>query len=525
MRDIIGPNPGEFGVLAKPIRPGNENLVQKSNRIKFERETFNASHKLDVNDKIKFDFFTDIDRKAKIKQIDRTVEEIMNQRNFLLFERRKKLKDLLNFEDKMYEQELLSSVVSPLERAAQLREKAKEIKMNKEMEKAAFVQEKLDQKWRSECDELRTFHSKQLQAGMKEEHMRQIEEKVCRNRHKLEEEAIFADLWYQDIQAKKDREDRDAKKALERNMEVAGILKQQMEVLERQKEEEKQIKAENGRLMREKENIDKLEKELLYQKKIEDQAARRRELDLNIKAKLDHEAKRAKEELMFDLKALEDSLISFQNEDIEKAKRKQELMVEQKMYREYLRQQYEEEKRREKELDQIINEEVEKQMQKRLAKWRAEKQARKNLLEKVVRERQQQIIDKIERNMQREQELELEKQEINKIIDFYRHQEELEKLKLREKIRNYGQDLSEQIQYTSLQKRIANDLERQEIDEYHRNELDYQNKLNTTMQSIQEKNMVRRANLPTGFCAKCRRDLNLNSANSDYNSALCRCHD
>lgn len=32
-------------------------------------------------------------------------------------------------------------------------------------------------------------------------------------------------------------------------MEVAGILKQQMEVLERQKEEEKQIKAENGRLM------------------------------------------------------------------------------------------------------------------------------------------------------------------------------------------------------------------------------------------------------------------------------------
>lgn len=131
-----------------------------------------------------------------------------------------------------------------------------------------------------------------------------------------------------------------------------------------------------------------------------------------LRAKLEHEAKRAKEELMFDLKALEDSLISFQNEDIEKAKRKvkffgikffkkskiflfkQELMEEQRLYREYLRQQYEEEKRREKELDQIINEEVEKQMQKRLAKWRAEKQARKNLLEKVIQERQQQIIDK-----------------------------------------------------------------------------------------------------------------------------------
>ncbi|CAF0710400.1 unnamed protein product [Brachionus calyciflorus] len=490
MRDIIGPNPGQFGVLAKPIRPGNESFVQKNNKIKLERELFDASHQLNVNDKIKYDFFDDINRKAKLKQIDRTVEEIMNQRNFLLFERRKKLKDLLFNEDKMYEQELMSRAITPLERAAQLREKAKQIRINRELEKAAFIQEKLDQKWRSECDELRTFQSKQLQAGMKEEHMRQIEEKVCRDRHKLEEEAMFADLWYQDIQAKKDKEDREARKAYEKNMEVAQVLKQQMEVLERQKEEEKRIKAENGRLMREKENLDKLEKQLLYQKKLEDQANRRHELDLNVKAKLFNEAKRAKEELMFDLKALEDSLISFQNEDMEKARRKQELMEEQKIYREYLRQQYEEEKRNEKELDLIISEEIEKQMQKRLAKWKAEKQARKNLLEKVVKERQMQINDKIQRNIQREQELELEKQEINKIIEFYKKQEVEEKLRLREKIKNYGQDLTEQMHYTNAQKKISEELDRQEGDMYYRNEIEYQNRLNATMQSIQDKNLA-----------------------------------
>lgn len=72
------------------MRPQNETFVQKTNRINYERETFNANHNLNVKDKIKFDFFNEIDRKAKIKQIDRTVEEIMNQRNFLLFERRKK---------------------------------------------------------------------------------------------------------------------------------------------------------------------------------------------------------------------------------------------------------------------------------------------------------------------------------------------------------------------------------------------------------------------------------------------------
>ncbi len=38
--------------------------------------------------------------------------------------------------------------------------------------------------------------------------------------------------------------------------------------------------------------------------------------------KLINEAKRAQEELSYDLKALEDSLISYHNEDAEKAKRK-----------------------------------------------------------------------------------------------------------------------------------------------------------------------------------------------------------
>ena len=45
------------------------------------------------------------------------------------------------------------------------------------------------------------------------------------------------------------------------------------------------------------------------------------------RAKLLNEAKRAKEEMAYDLKALEDSLISFQNEDLDKAKRKVNLFM------------------------------------------------------------------------------------------------------------------------------------------------------------------------------------------------------
>lgn len=69
----------------------------------------------------------------------------------------------------------------------------------------------------------------------------------------------------------------------------------------------------------------------------------------------------------------------------------------------------------------------------------------------------------------------------------------------------------------------ADDLEKQEIDAYNKNEINYQNRLNATMQNIEEKSLVRRSNLPTGFCAKCRRDLNLNSAFSSNKNSACHC--
>lgn len=51
------------------------------------------------------------------------------------------------------------------------------------------------------------------------------------------------------MQAKKDREDEDARKLAQRNKEVSEVLKEQMQVLERQKEEEKRLRVENARLL------------------------------------------------------------------------------------------------------------------------------------------------------------------------------------------------------------------------------------------------------------------------------------
>lgn len=56
-------------------------------------------------------------------------------------------------------------------------------------------------------------------------------------------------MWYQDIEAKKNREDMEARDQAERNQKVAAILKEQMQVLEKQREEEKRLRIENSRLI------------------------------------------------------------------------------------------------------------------------------------------------------------------------------------------------------------------------------------------------------------------------------------
>ena len=84
---------------------------------------------------------------------------------------------------------------------------------------------------------------------MRTEHLRQIEEKICKERHRLQEEALFADLWQQDYEAKTRKEDDKKRQIAEKNKETLAILREQMQVLEDQKQEEKRLRNENMRLV------------------------------------------------------------------------------------------------------------------------------------------------------------------------------------------------------------------------------------------------------------------------------------
>ena len=64
--------------------------MDKNKKIKEDLELTLNDNKAAYTEDLKIKFFQDSSKKAKIKNLNRTVEEIMNKRNFRLFERRNK---------------------------------------------------------------------------------------------------------------------------------------------------------------------------------------------------------------------------------------------------------------------------------------------------------------------------------------------------------------------------------------------------------------------------------------------------
>jgi hypothetical protein len=67
-----------------------KNILEKNKIINDQIEDQLINIKRENADKIRMNFFYESDCRSKIKNVNRQVEEIMNQRNRQLFERRKR---------------------------------------------------------------------------------------------------------------------------------------------------------------------------------------------------------------------------------------------------------------------------------------------------------------------------------------------------------------------------------------------------------------------------------------------------
>ena len=77
-------------------------------------------------------------------------------------------------EEARYMTELASKKETNLERQSKMRERARHLKGLRETERQAFVEKKLEQRWRDQCEEMRSLLVKRNQDNLFEERAEQI---------------------------------------------------------------------------------------------------------------------------------------------------------------------------------------------------------------------------------------------------------------------------------------------------------------------------------------------------------------
>uniref|UniRef100_H2Z3F5 Trichohyalin-plectin-homology domain-containing protein n=1 Tax=Ciona savignyi TaxID=51511 RepID=H2Z3F5_CIOSA len=239
-REHTGPTPHSVAIRAKmPSSKLPEHLLLERRRQEDLREEAILITKYNKKFDLKNDWERTTDRMIQKNTVKRRVKDIMEQRKLELDERRQRLRELLSLEEEEYVQEMEAKHETLEERQKKMTERAKLLKEKRETERKAFVQNKLDQQWREQCEELRGVLSRRHQDEVCIDRMQQLAVKSDLERRKQEEEAMYAELWEKDRLAKAAREERESQQQIERNRAMVDTLRTQKASLEAKKLEEK----------------------------------------------------------------------------------------------------------------------------------------------------------------------------------------------------------------------------------------------------------------------------------------------
>lgn len=495
-REVTGPTPHSVAIFARPPnkRPPEQLILDRRHQEDMRQQAEEVT-KYNKHCDLKNDWERSTDKRIQLNTVKRRVNSLLQANQFAIEERRDRLRSLLESEEKQYLIEMDAKEETVLERQAKMREKAKALKEKRERERLNLVQEKLEQQWRDQCEELRSTLSKRQQDQVAAERLQQLEIKADMEAADKVEEQLFADLWYADMMAKAKKEEDQTRRQMSANRDMLDTLNQQMAALEAQKQEEKRLEQEEAELLKQQTMLRKLEEQRAMEEKRRRQMETRQIYDRSLRMKMERTAREMQEQLAFDLQILEQLLEESKNEAMEEAKRKRELREEGQRYRQYLEQLKAEEKAAEAELDRHVDAEVEKAWQKKLAQWRLEKEARHRLLQEVLAARQQQVADKLYKNEVQMQEAAREREEINRRIEENRQLETQREILLRDKNRQHQSDLLCQVDFNRRLREVDNTEEEKMWQSQRDAEIEYQKKLEDALASpyVEKEHPIRRA--------------------------------
>ncbi|TPX31586.1 hypothetical protein SmJEL517_g05091 [Synchytrium microbalum] len=418
------------------IRPADY-LVDKRRAEEMERSRMVETTQYYAKAALQSTFEDQSAASVKRNAIRRRVDELKGQEVAALESRREKLRKMLLADEDLYERELVASEESTEHRIEVMRARVKELKDRREQERKAIVEEKLMQRWRNECDDLRALESKVIVKAVTDARSAQLVEHEERKVEEAEERKKYDALWEADRQKKIAREEADKSRQRDLNEQMLTMLDEQMAQLRVQAEQEEELKPEH--------EAQTAEAARLRMKKEHEQRLVRTELDRFNKAKIAQRAKDARESLEMDLKIVSEFLEADAKDKAAKSAKKKALREEMLSYRDSLVAQRETVKEREKEIDARYREEEEKMWKLRAEKWQREQRARDKLMQEVIQSRQEQLRLQMDQVRFKQEQARLESAEIRRRIEATRAAEAHERAAVMERRDKYKETLGQQV--------------------------------------------------------------------------------
>nr|XP_056705051.1 cilia- and flagella-associated protein 53 [Euleptes europaea] len=379
-------------------------------------------------------------------------------------ERRERLRDLLEKEERGYIVEMESLEETIEDRKQKMLAKAKVLRENREEERRKIVAEKREQQFRTDCEELRMQWSKKHLLEVCEDRLAQLALKEELKKRREQEEATYLALWEGDWLAKEQRFAEEERKRLTRNNDMVNMLNTQRAVAEAQRQEEQRLKDEEAKYMEEERQLQKLEDE---RAEIERQRKLRACGDMllaSMREKMKRLNQAREEELALETKVLDHILKQSQDDTEEQQRRKKELLKEQQIYKAYLAEQLEKEKRLEKEMDKVREEEMARMWARRAEREKRGKEARERLMKEVLDTRQLQIQEKLQRNAQEQEALLRDKQLFDATVQEYNRLEEEKYARRLRQVKEYREDLRAQMEHVRRAREFEKEEERREYE-------------------------------------------------------------
>ncbi|XP_078276556.1 cilia- and flagella-associated protein 53 [Rhinoraja longicauda] len=464
-REIKGPMPCTVGVVAKQY-------TGAKSQTKMLKET-ERDLQCDIYKQFVEDFEACKRRNISVVEEERKdmLTKIKNRlKNAMVFyvehieERRERLRELLEAEEKEYMNQLNLLGETRLEKQAKMRQQVKDLKIRRERDQQRLIAEKLDQQFREQCEELQIKLSHQRVQELPKDWKAQIKFKKRLQNQQKEEDYVFDELWEKDRIAKEERAEKEMREQHEKRQDILTGQLEQIAEADAKRMNQKQWKKQEGELLKEKQRLSKLEDQLHAREKFQKQKELRGTLDISMALKAKRVAKEQELEQALDFKLRDEALKEVADDVQAQMQKKMDRRREQQLYRNYLAQRADNEKLQEEETNRLIEADMEKTIAKRNEQNRLKKEAHDSLMNEVMETRKLQVQEKLEKNTKSPQQLAAERAKMDKFVEDQKQVEDETLAREKHKKKQFQQDLLGQINYQK-QQREREKMEKQREDE------------------------------------------------------------